>query len=43
MLAEEKGPQQGNPGSCLVLHLYFIFIVEILEHFIFYSDKNDGS
>ena len=22
MLADEKGPQQGGPGSCLVLHLY---------------------
>ena len=21
-LADEKGPQQGDPGSCLIIHLY---------------------
>ena len=26
LLADEKGPQQGYPGSCLVIHIYFRFI-----------------
>ena len=25
LLSDEKGPQQGDPGSCLVIHLYFSF------------------
>ena len=24
LLADEKGPQQEDPGSCLVIHLYFV-------------------
>ena len=26
-LADEKGTKQGDPDSCLVIHLYYIFIV----------------
>ena len=27
LLADQKCPQRGDPGSCLMIHLYYRFIV----------------
>ena len=32
LLADEKGPQQGDPGSFLIMHLYYRFILSIPVH-----------
>ena len=29
LLADEKGPRQGDPGRCLVIHLYYKFVIAI--------------
>ena len=28
----QKGPYQGDPVSCLVIHLYYKFIVKVIEN-----------
>ena len=35
LLADEKGPQQGDPGSCLVIHLSYRCISSSLKKFNF--------
>ena len=33
LLADEKGPQQGDPGSCLFINLYYRFIQITIDRF----------
>ena len=41
LLSDEKGPYQGDPNGCLVIHLYYKFIVLITEDSIKFSLKDN--
>ena len=38
LLTDEKGPQQGNPGSCLVIHLDLKYILTIFYKYSYLMD-----